>query len=118
MHPTADTLPVIYLQRLGAAGDAGRYAATIKAMLKRFPFLIGFTGSMLFFIAVNLWAYIGAVSSRGGHGIIEAGFPLKWYLTGYGSGVIWDALTTNASIALTASLIAGIVIKPVFRPDR
>jgi hypothetical protein len=24
MHPTADTLPLIYLQRLGAAGDAGR----------------------------------------------------------------------------------------------
>ena len=24
MHPTADTLPVIYFQRLGAAGDAGR----------------------------------------------------------------------------------------------
>jgi hypothetical protein len=24
MHPTADTLLVIFLQRLGAAGDAGR----------------------------------------------------------------------------------------------
>jgi len=24
MHPTADTLPVIYSQRIGAAGDAGR----------------------------------------------------------------------------------------------
>jgi hypothetical protein len=24
MHPTADTLPVIYSQRRGAAGDAGR----------------------------------------------------------------------------------------------
>jgi hypothetical protein len=29
MHPTADTLPVIYLQSLGAAGDAGRYAASL-----------------------------------------------------------------------------------------
>ena len=27
MHPTADTLLVSYLQTLGAAGDAGRYAA-------------------------------------------------------------------------------------------
>ena len=27
MHPTADTLPVIYFQRCGAAGDAGRYTA-------------------------------------------------------------------------------------------
>ncbi len=87
-------------------------------MLKRFPFLIGFTGGMLFFVAVNLWAYAGAVSSRGGHGIIEAGFPLRWYVRGYGSGVIWGALATNVSIALTASLIAGIVIKPVFRNDR
>jgi hypothetical protein len=26
MHPTADTLLVSYLQSLGAAGDAGRYA--------------------------------------------------------------------------------------------
>ncbi len=24
MHPTADTLPLIYFQGLGAAGDAGR----------------------------------------------------------------------------------------------
>jgi len=24
MHPTADTLPVMFLQSLGAAGDAGR----------------------------------------------------------------------------------------------
>jgi hypothetical protein len=24
MHPTADTLPLIYFQRCGAAGDAGR----------------------------------------------------------------------------------------------
>ena len=87
-------------------------------MLKRYPFLIGFGGSMLFFVAVNLWAYTGAVTSRGGHGIIEAGFPLRWYITGYVSGVVWDALATNVSIALTASLIAGIVIKPVFRPDR
>jgi hypothetical protein len=27
MHPTRDTLPLIYLQRLGRAGDAGRSAA-------------------------------------------------------------------------------------------
>jgi hypothetical protein len=28
MHPTADTMFLIYLQRCGAAGDAGRYAAS------------------------------------------------------------------------------------------
>ena len=28
MHPTADTTAVIYFQRLGAAGDARRWAAT------------------------------------------------------------------------------------------
>jgi len=92
-------------------------------MLKRFAFLIGFTGSMLFFIAVNLWAIAGVagwLSGYGiGRGIIDTGFPLKWYyVPGYGPLVIWDALATNVSIALTASLIAGIVIKPVFRPDR
>jgi hypothetical protein len=27
MHPTADTPLVIHFQRLGAAGDAGRYVA-------------------------------------------------------------------------------------------
>lgn len=117
MHATADTPAFLLLQSNGA-GDAGRHAATVKGMFKRFPFLIGFAGSMLFFIAVNLWAYHGAVSSRGGHGIIEAGFPLRWYVKGYESGVIWDALATNVSIVLTASLIAGIVIKPIFRPDR
>jgi hypothetical protein len=118
MRPTADARVVIYSQRSGAAGEPGRQAANVKAMLKRHPFLIGFAGSMLFFVAVNLWAYAGAVSGRGVHGIIVAGFPLRWYVTGYGSGVIWDALATDVSIALTASLIAGIVIKPIFRPDR
>jgi predicted FMN-binding regulatory protein PaiB len=28
MHPTADTLPLMFLHRPVAAGDAGRYAAT------------------------------------------------------------------------------------------
>ena len=90
-------------------------------MLKRYPFLIGFTASMLLFTAANLWAIAGVVGTirrGGGHGIFMAGFPLRWYVLGYGSGIIWDALATNVSVALTASLIAGIVIKPVFRPDR
>jgi hypothetical protein len=30
MHPIADTTALIFLQRLGAAGDAGRYAAGIR----------------------------------------------------------------------------------------
>jgi hypothetical protein len=29
MHPTADTPALIYFQRLGAAGDAVRYAASV-----------------------------------------------------------------------------------------
>jgi hypothetical protein len=29
MHPTADTTAFKYLQRHGAAGDAGRYAASL-----------------------------------------------------------------------------------------
>ena len=29
MHPTAGTLPVVIMQRLGAAGDAGRYTASV-----------------------------------------------------------------------------------------
>jgi hypothetical protein len=29
MHPTADTLLVMYIESLGAAGDAGRYAVII-----------------------------------------------------------------------------------------
>jgi hypothetical protein len=31
MHPTADTLLVIYFQRLGRAGDAGRWAAYVES---------------------------------------------------------------------------------------
>jgi hypothetical protein len=30
MPPTADTLLVIFLQKFGAAGDAGRYASSLK----------------------------------------------------------------------------------------
>ena len=35
MHPTADTLLVIYLQRCGAAGDAERYAAVTPKGMRR-----------------------------------------------------------------------------------
>jgi hypothetical protein len=34
MHPTADTLPVIYFQRCGAAGDWRRYVADLPTMEK------------------------------------------------------------------------------------
>jgi hypothetical protein len=30
MHPTADTLDVIYFHRRGAAGDAGRWALNLE----------------------------------------------------------------------------------------
>jgi hypothetical protein len=29
MHPTADTVVFMFIETLGAAGDAGRYAATL-----------------------------------------------------------------------------------------
>ena len=32
MHPTADTVALIHLQRLGAAGDAERWACTVKVL--------------------------------------------------------------------------------------
>jgi hypothetical protein len=32
MHPTADTPPVMLRERHGAAGDAGRYAASLLNM--------------------------------------------------------------------------------------
>ncbi len=35
MHPTADTPPLMLLQRCGAAGDAWRYAALLALALKR-----------------------------------------------------------------------------------
>ena len=88
-------------------------------MLKRFPILIGFTGSMLFFLAVNLYAYLGALGSRGGHSVIEAGFPFRWYTAGWVSEpyIDWDALSLNVSVALVTGLVAGMVIRPVFHPD-
>ena len=88
-------------------------------MFKRFPFLIGFTGSALFFLGVNLYAYFGAMSTRGGDSVTEAGFPFRWYSTGWVSEpyVIWNALAVDVLIAIVASIIAGIVIRPVFWPD-
>lgn len=81
--------------------------------------MIGFTGSILFFSAVNMYAYLGALGGRDGDGVTEAGFPLRWFSTGWVSEpyIIWDALATDVLIALVTSFIAGIVIKPVFRPD-
>ena len=81
--------------------------------------MIGFTGGMLFFLAVNIYAYLGALGNRGGHSVTEAGFPFRWYSTGWVSEpyIDWDALSLNVSIALVTSLVAGIVIRPVFHPD-
>ena len=80
--------------------------------------MIGFTGGMLFFLGVNMYAYLGALGNRDGDGVTEAGFPLRWYSTGWASEpyLIWGALATDVLIALVTSLTAGIVLKPVFRP--
>jgi hypothetical protein len=88
-------------------------------MLKRFPILIGFAGSMLFFLAVNLYACLVALGNRGGHSVAEAGFPFRWYTTGWVAEphIDWDALSLNVSVALVTGLVAGIVIRPVFHPD-
>jgi hypothetical protein len=57
MHPTADTHLVIYFQSLGAAGDAGRWAAsvidTMKEVLKSLGGRLSLTIGLLFVVLIT-----------------------------------------------------------------
>lgn len=87
--------------------------------LSRHVFAICFGISLLPFVALNLAMYISARQCCDGDSVMEAGFPIAWYITGWVfRGVIWNALILDAAIALIASLISGKILKTVFQPNQ
>lgn len=87
MHPTADSLLVMYIESRGAAGDAGRWAAFIQEsrtnVRKLIPLLLGIVATPLAWLA-------GALLSGGGHNLagMMALFPWSMLLTGASSWVV------------------------------
>jgi hypothetical protein len=89
-------------------------------MFEKFPFTIGFTGGMLFFLAVNADIYRWARGGAGVNSVIRAGFPFWWYANGWGSEpyVMWGGLAVDVLIAAAAGLINGLVLRSALRPER
>jgi hypothetical protein len=84
---------------------------------KRYTFAICFGISIFPFVALNLAMYLWALQCCDGHSIAEAGFPIKWYVTGWVfRGVMWEAFFANALVALIVSLISAKILKSVFQP--
>lgn len=85
--------------------------------LERYTFAICFVISLFPFVVLNLFMYIAALNCCEGDSVMEAGFPLKWYITGWVfRGVLWNAFVTDVIIALVASLISAKILKSVFQP--
>jgi hypothetical protein len=89
-------------------------------MCKRFPFMIGFTGGVLFVLAVNMDIYLRARGGAGRNSVVIAGFPLKWYVNEWGSEpyVLWGGLATDLLIAVATGFIFGLVFRIALRPER
>jgi hypothetical protein len=84
---------------------------------KPYTFAIGFGISMVPFVALNLSMYIAAVNCCAGDAAMEAGFPLKWYVGGWGPGMMWEPFVLDVMLALTASVISARILKPVLQPN-
>ena len=89
-------------------------------MFKRFPFMSGFTGGVLFFLVVNVDIYRLARGGAGLNSEIRAGFPFHWYVNGWGSEpyVMWGVLAADVLIAAATGLIAGLILRTASRPER
>lgn len=89
-------------------------------MFKRFPFTIGFSGGLLFVLAVNVDIYLRARGGAGLNSVVIAGFPLKWYVNEWGSKpyVMWGGLAVDVLIAAATGLIVGLVFRTALRPER
>ena len=86
-------------------------------MLRRHAFAVCFGISLFPFVVLNLAMYISAVRSDS-HSVTEAGFPIKWYITGWVfRGVLWNAFVFDVVLALIASLVSARILKSVFQPD-
>ena len=62
--------------------------------------------------------YIAAIHCCRGHGVMDAGFPLKWYVGSWvGPGMIWEAFVLDVMLALTASVISAKILKSILQPN-
>jgi len=85
---------------------------------KRYTFAICFGISIFPLVALNLITYIAAINCCRGHdSAMEAGFPLKWYVGGWGPGMIWEPFVLDVMLALTASVISARILKSILQPD-
>ena len=85
---------------------------------KRYTFAICFGISLFPFVALNLTMYIAAINCcKGQDTAMEVGFPLKWYVGGWGPGMIGESFVLNVMLALTASVISARILKSVLQPD-
>jgi hypothetical protein len=96
----------------------------LESMLKRFAFSIGFAGSLLVFVAINVAIYVSVrdccpISGSGflSDAIAIGGFPFPWYsASGFFEHprVDWFAVKVNIAIAVVASFAIGKIIQWVF----
>ena len=87
--------------------------------LKRYTFLICFAVVFLPFLALNLVSYIAARNCCEGDSIMEAGFPLTWWISGWAPPrIIWNAFIADLLLAIVASVIGAKVLTSVFQPTR
>jgi hypothetical protein len=92
-------------------------------MLKRSAFLVGFMGSLLTFVGLNVATYIAvrdccreSSSDFLTDSIAMGGFPFPWFSNGTFklAQVDWFALKINLVIAVVASLAIGKISQFVF----
>jgi hypothetical protein len=85
---------------------------------KRHTFAICFGISLFPFVAINSAMYIAAINCCSGDGVMDAGFPLKWYVGSWVDiGVIWEAFVLDVMLALTASVISAKILKLILQPN-
>lgn len=85
---------------------------------KRYTFAICFCISLFPFVALNLTMYIAAANCcKGNDAAMEVGFPLNWYVGGWGPGMMWEPFVLDVMLALSASVISARILKSVLQPN-
>lgn len=101
----------------GIAAPVNSDVMPLPFKLKRYTFPICFGISLLPFVALNVAMYVSALYCCEGDSVMEAGFPLKWYVTGWVfRGVLWNAFVVDVVLAVVASLVSAKILTSVFRP--
>lgn len=80
-------------------------------------FYIGFFGSLLLFVAVNIYDYYRMNEPVLIDGSVKFGLPFKFYMSGgfTGSAILWNGLIADVVIAVCASIIIGWASEQLFR---